>query len=275
MGFYAVNSHRIVDCQRCLLQPEEFNRAMEAFRQWAAAYGDPVYDEGSHSGKMRRLYLRMGEQSGQMLACVVVNGNGLHHEQELGGAAQGGGAGPCQRGDQLNRERTNVALGKKCRTIYGTDTIEDRLCGLRFQLSPLSFYQVNRGQAERLYGLAGGIRPAHGEELLLDLYCGAGTIGLSLAGKARRLLGVEIIPEAVENARENAKLNGIENGEFFCGDAAEAAQMLAQRGERPDVIVLDPPRKGVLPRSWWRQWPSSGRGGWCTSPATLPRWQGI
>ena len=247
MGFYAVNSHRIVDCQRCLLQPEEFNRAMEAFRQWAAAYGDPVYDEGSHSGKMRRLYLRMGEQSGQMLACVVVNGNGLHHEQELVEQLKAAVPGLASVVINSNRERTNVALGKKCRTIYGTDTIEDRLCGLRFQLSPLSFYQVNRGQAERLYGLAGEYAQLTGEELLLDLYCGAGTIGLSLAGKARRLLGVEIIPEAVENARENARLNGIENGEFFCGDAAEAAQMLAQRGERPDVIVLDPPRKGCSP----------------------------
>ena len=247
MGFYAVNSHRIVDCQRCLLQPEEFNRAMEAFRQWAAEYGDPVYDEGSHSGKMRRLYLRMGEQSGQVLACVVVNGNGLHHEQELVEQLKAAVPGLASVVINSNRERTNVALGKKCRTIYGTDTIEDRLCGLRFQLSPLSFYQVNRGQAERLYGLAGEYAQLTGEELLLDLYCGAGTIGLSLAGKARRLLGVEIIPEAVENARENAKLNGIENGEFFCGDAAEAAQMLAQRGERPDVIVLDPPRKGCSP----------------------------
>lgn len=146
MGFYAVNSHRIVDCQRCLLQPEEFNRAMEAFRQWAAAYGDPVYDEGSHSGKMRRLYLRMGEQSGQMLACVVVNGNGLHHEQELVEQLKAAVPGLASVVINSNRERTNVALGKKCRTIYGTDTIEDRLCGLRFQLSPLSFYQPAPGQ---------------------------------------------------------------------------------------------------------------------------------
>ena len=196
---------------------------------------------------MRRLYLRMGEQSGQVLACVVVNGNGLHHEQELVEQLKAAVPGLASVVINSNRERTNVALGKKCRTIYGTDTIEDRLCGLRFQLSPLSFYQVNRGQAERLYSLAGEYAQLTGEELLLDLYCGAGTIGLSLAGKARRLLGVEIIPEAVENARENAKLNGIENGEFFCGDAAEAAQMLAQRGERPDVIVLDPPRKGCSP----------------------------
>lgn len=247
MGFYAVNSHRIVDCEECRLQPEEFNRAMAAFRQWAAAYGDPVYDEATHSGRMRRLYLRKGEMTGQILACVVVNGNGLHHETELVQALKQAVPGLSSVVINSNRERTNVALGQKCRTIYGMDTIEDTLCGLRFKLSPLSFYQVNRTQAERLYEVAARYAGLTGQELLLDLYCGAGTIGLSMAGMARRLLGVEIVPQAVENARENARLNGIENAEFFCGDAGEAAQMLAERGERPDVIVLDPPRKGCSP----------------------------
>ena len=247
IGFYAVNSHRIVDCEDCRLQPEEFNRAMAAFRQWAAAYGDPVYDEATHSGRMRRLYLRKGEMTGQILACVVVNGNGLHHESELIEALKQAVPGLASVVVNSNRERTNVALGQKCRTIYGMDTIEDTLCGLRFKLSPLSFYQVNRTQAERLYEVAARYAGLTGQELLLDLYCGAGTIGLSMAGMARRLLGVEIVPQAVENARENARLNGIENAEFFCGDAGEAARMLAERGERPDVIVLDPPRKGCSP----------------------------
>ena len=247
MGFYAVNSHRIVDCEECRLQPEEFNRAMGAFREWAAAYGDPVYDEATHSGRMRRLYLRKGEMTGQILACVVVNGNGLHHETELVQALKQAVPGLASVVVNSNRERTNVALGQKCRTIYGMDTVEDTLCGLRFKLSPLSFYQVNRTQAERLYEVAARYAGLTGQELLLDLYCGAGTIGLSMAGMARRLLGVEIVPQAVENARENARLNGIENAEFFCGDAGEAARMLAERGERPDVIVLDPPRKGCSP----------------------------
>lgn len=247
MGFYAVNSHRIVDCEECRLQPEEFNRAMDAFREWAAAYGDSVYDEATHSGRMRRLYLRKGEMTGQILACVVVNGNGLHHESELIEALKQAVPGLSSVVINSNRERTNVALGQKCRTIYGMDTIEDTLCGLRFKLSPLSFYQVNRTQAERLYEVAARYAGLTGQELLLDLYCGAGTIGLSMAGMARRLLGVEIVPQAVENARENARLNGIENAEFFCGDAGEAARMLAERGERPDVIVLDPPRKGCSP----------------------------
>lgn len=247
LGFYAVNSHRIVDCASCKLQPEDFNRAMEAFRAWAAQYGDPVYDEATHSGRMRRLYLRKGERSGQVLACVVVNGNGLHHEGELVEALKAAVPGLSSVVISSNRDRTNVALGKKCRTVFGSGTILDQLCGLEFQLSPLSFYQVNRTQAERLYHLAAEYAGLTGQELLLDLYCGAGTIGLSMAHKARRLLGVEIVPEAVENARQNALLNHVENAEFFCGDAAQAARMLADRGERPDVIVLDPPRKGCDP----------------------------
>lgn len=244
MGFYAVNSHRIVDCPYCRLQPEEFNKAMEAFRDWAQAYGDPVYNEETHSGKMRRLYLRQGEMTGQVMACVVVNGNGLHHEHELVEGLKQAVPGLSSVVINSNRDRTNVALGQKCRTVYGNDTIEDTLCGLRFQLSPLSFYQVNRTQAERLYQLAGQYAGLTGKELLLDLYCGTGTIGLSMAKNAQRLLGVEIIPEAVENAKQNAMANGIDNAEFFCGDAGEAARMLADRGERPDVVILDPPRKG-------------------------------
>lgn len=247
MGFYAVNSHRIVDCSYCRLQPETFNHAMTAFREWAEKYGDPVYDESTHSGKMRRLYLRQGEKTGQVMACVVVNGNGLHHEEELVDALKRVVPGLTSVVINSNWERTNVALGQKCRTVYGTDTIEDTLCGLRFQLSPLSFYQVNRTQAERLYTLAGQYAGLTGNELLLDLYCGTGTIGLSMAKKAKRLLGVEIVPEAVENARQNAAANGIENAEFFCGDAGKAAQMLADRGEKPDVVILDPPRKGCSP----------------------------
>lgn len=247
MGFYAVNSHRIVDCESCLLQPEEMNAAMAAFRKWEKQYGDPVYDEISHTGRMRRLYLRKAEKTGEVMACVVVNGNGLHHEAELVSALREAVPGLKSIVINQNREKTNVALGPKCRMVWGADTIKDELCGLSFRLSPLSFYQVNRTQAERLYERAAAYAGLTGEEILLDLYCGAGTIGLSMAKKAKKVIGVEIVPEAVENARDNAKLNGIENAEFLCGDAAQAAAELKRRGERPGVIVLDPPRKGCSP----------------------------
>ena len=276
MGFYAVNSHRIVDCQRCLLQPEEFNRAMEAFRQWAAEYGDPVYDEGSHSGKMRRLYLRMGEQSGQVLACVVVNGNGLHHEQELVEQLKAAVPGLASVVINSNRERTNVALGKKCRTIYGTDTIEDRLCGLRFQLSPLSFYQVNRGQAERLYGLAGEYAQLTGEELLLDLYCGAGTIGLSLAGKAPAAAvgGAKSSRRRWRMPGKTPNSTALRTGSSSAGTRRRLPKCWPSEASGRTSLCWTHPGRGA-PRSWWRQWLSSGHGGWCTSPATRPRWQGI
>ena len=247
MGFYAVNSHRVVDCPRCLLQPREFDLAMEAFRQWAAQYGDPIYDEASHTGVLRRLYLRKGFRTGEVLACVVANAPRLRHEKELVEAFREQVPGLASVVLNVHRDKTNVALGKECRTLWGKDAIEDQLCGLTFRLSPLSFYQVNRDQAERLYEKAAEYAALTGEEFLLDLYCGTGTIGLSMANRAKKLLGVEVIPQAVENARENARANGVENASFLCGDAAQAAAELEARGERPQVVILDPPRKGCSP----------------------------
>lgn len=244
MGFYAVNSHRVIDCESCLLHPPEFNDAMRAFRAWAKEYGDSIYQESTHMGRMRRLYLRKGEKTGQVMVCPVINGNGLHHEGELVSMLKEAVPGLSSVVINSQREKSNVALGKKCRRIWGAETIEDVLCGLSFSLSPLSFYQVNRTQAERLYQRAGEYAALTGKEILLDLYCGAGTIGLSMAHKAQKLIGVEIVPEAVENARENARRNGVATAEFLCGDAEQAAQELSRRGEKPDVIILDPPRKG-------------------------------
>ncbi len=245
MGFYAVNSHRIVDCQACQLHPPVFNQAMEAFRLWAKTYGDAPYDEFSHTGVMRRLYLRMGARTGQVMACVVVNGRGLSHEKELIDYLRQAMPGLSTVVINSNRDRTNVALGKGLRTLYGPGYIEDELCGLRFCISPLSFYQVNPAQAQRLYEKAGEYAGLTGSETLLDLYCGTGTIGLSMAARAGQVVGVEAVPQAVENAWENARRNGIGNAEFICADAAQAAAQLAQRGQRPQVVILDPPRKGV------------------------------
>ena len=135
-------------------------------------------------------------------------------------------------------------MGKKCVTIYGSDFITDELCGLKFNISPLSFYQINRDQTERLYSIAADYAQLGGEEFLIDLYCGTGTIGLSMANKAKKVLGIEIIPQAIENARENARINDIENAEFICSDAANAAEKLSENNTHPDVVVVDPPRKG-------------------------------
>ena len=149
--------------------------------------------------------------------------------------------------DFKNKKDTNVVLGDECVTLWGNGYITDELCGLKFDISPLSFYQVNRNQAEKLYNKAAEYASLTGNETLLDLYCGAGTIGLSMAKNAKTVIGVEIVPEAIEDAKINADLNGISNARFICSDAAKAAETLKNEGVKPDVIILDPPRKGCSP----------------------------
>lgn len=244
LGFFAAHSHRMIPCASCCLQPPVFTAAMEAFRRWAEQSGETVYNEQTGKGRLRHLYLRQARATGEVMVCVVVNGNGLHGEDELVQLLRQDVPGLKSVIINSNREKTNVVLGGKCRTVWGADFITDRLCGLEFHISPLSFYQVNHDQAERLYTLAGEYAALTGTETLLDLYCGTGTIGLSMAKNAGRVIGVEAVQPAVEDAKKNAETNGIKNAEFFCADAAQAAAALKTRGVTPDVVVLDPPRKG-------------------------------
>ena len=244
LGFYANRTHRIVACDDCALQPKAFQPAIRAVQQWIGETGESIYDEATGRGKLRHLYIREGSATGERMVCLVVNGSSVQREDRLVELLRQQVMGLCSVVLNENRENTNVILGKQFRTLWGSDTITDVLCGLRFQIAPASFYQVNRDQAERLYQIAGTYAALTGEETLLDLYCGAGTIGLTMAGRAKQLIGVEIVPQAIENAKANARANGIENAEFLCGDAAEAAVTLQKRGLAPDVIVLDPPRKG-------------------------------
>jgi 23S rRNA (uracil1939-C5)-methyltransferase len=244
MGFFASHSHRIIQCRECLLQPQAFAAAMNAFQEWAGQSGEDVYNEETGKGRLRHLYLRQAGATGEIMVCVVVNGNGVHFEPELVEILKKNVPGLKSVIINVNRDKTNVVLGKKCRTVWGSDFITDTLCGLKFNISPMSFYQINRDQAERLYTIAGEYAGLTGNETLLDLYCGTGTIGLSMAKDAGHVIGVELIEQAVEDAKKNAELNGIENAEFLCMDAAKAASMLSNRGVRPDAVVLDPPRKG-------------------------------
>ena len=179
-----------------------------------------------------------------MMVCIVANGGALHEEALLVSMLREAVPAITSIVLNINREKTNVVLGKTCRTLWGKDTISDTLCGLEFEIAPHAFYQVNRTQAEILYGKAAEYAALTGSENLLDLYCGTGTIGLSMAHKAKKLIGAEIVPAAIENAKRNAARNHIENAEFLCGDAAQAAKILYDRGEKPDVIIIDPPRKG-------------------------------
>jgi 23S rRNA (uracil1939-C5)-methyltransferase len=178
------------------------------------------------------------------MVCYVVNGNGLKQENILIEKLRTALPNLESVIFNSNRENTNVVLGRKNRTAYGKEYITDILCGLKFKISPLSFYQVNRNQAEKLYGIAKNYANLNGDEVLLDLYCGTGTIGLSMADKCKSLIGVEIVEDAIKDAVENAKLNNIDNARFICSDASETATKLQQEGVKPDVIIIDPPRKG-------------------------------
>ena len=243
-GFYAPYSHRVIGCRSCLLQPPEFEGILKVIARWAEKYKIPTYDERTQKGLLRHIYIRKGFATGETMVCLVVNGEKLFKAKELTEALLKENKNIKTVLVNRNTEDTNVILGKESDVLYGPGYIEDILCGKRFRISPLSFYQVNHDQAERLYEKAAAYALENGAKTLVDLYCGAGTIGLTMADKVETLIGVEIVPEAVKDAETNAKLNSVTNAEFLCGDAAKAAETLRQRGVTPDVVILDPPRKG-------------------------------
>ena len=243
-GFYAARSHRVIAQADCCLHPAFFADVVRVVLEWATENSVVPYDEQTGSGTLRHIYIRYGEKTGEVMVCLVAATGKLPALQALSAALTQKIEGFCTLVVNINRARTNVILGDEEYTVSGKGYITDELCGLHFKLSPRSFYQVNRTQAEALYNKAAEYAGLTGAETLLDLYCGTGTIGLSMASRAKKLIGAEIIPSAVENARKNAAHNHVTNAEFLCGDAKDAARILYERGERPDVIVIDPPRKG-------------------------------
>ncbi len=243
IGFYAKKSHRVIDGSDCLLQPSEFTDIIEIFRKWINENNITVYSENTRLGLIRHIYLRKAFATGEIMVCAVINGNNIPESEKL--------IKPLKEINgfktlvvNINKENTNVVLGNTCINLYGDGYITDILCGVKIKLSPLSFYQVNRAGAELLYNKAAEYAMAEGNEDILDLYCGTGTIGLSMASKVKSVTGVEIIPEAIEDAKENAKLNGFSNIRFICGDAKDAAKVLKNEGIKPKTVILDPPRKG-------------------------------
>lgn len=243
IGFYAKKSHRVIDGGDCLLQPDDFTKIIEIFRAWINENNITVYNEEIGIGLLRHIYLRKAFATGEIMVCAVINGNTLPYSEELIEMLKEI-EGFKTLVVNINRERTNVVLGNTCTAIYGDGYITDILCDVKIKLSPLSFYQVNRNGAELLYKKAAEYVAPTPDQTVLDLYCGTGTIGLSMAASVKELVGVEIIPEAIEDAKVNAKLNGIENARFICGDASVAAKKLKEDGIKPDTVILDPPRKG-------------------------------
>ena len=246
VGFYKARSHQVVPVTQCLIQRPQADAAAQALRTYIASCGVSCYDEKTRRGLVRHLYIRTNGV-GQSLICVVANGKKLPREEELVRLLRQ--AAPETVGVVLgvNTQPTGAVLGTEYRTLWGADVLTDTLCGLTFRLSVPSFYQVNREMAERLYARAVEFAGLTGTETVLDLYCGAGTITQVMARHAGRVIGAEIVPEAIEDAKANAKRNNVENVEFFCGDASAVAADLAARGLRPDVICVDPPRKGLAP----------------------------
>lgn len=246
IGFFQARTHKVVPIRRCLIQTEAADRTAQAVGEWMRRYKISAYDETTGKGLVRHVCVRVNRK-GESLCCVVVNGNKVPREPEL--AAYVTAAVPHTVGVLLNSNtrRGNVVLGDKYRTLFGRNYLMDTLCGLEFKLSMPSFYQVNRDQAEVLYGKALEFAGLTGNETVLDLYCGIGTITLCLAKAAKRVIGAEIVPLAIRDAKENALRNHIENAEFFCGDAADIAAKLESDGLRPDVVTVDPPRKGLAP----------------------------
>ena len=243
-GFFRAGTHDVVENSRCLILPRETDAVKDTVVDYVNQYHIPAYDEIAHKGLLRHIYVRRGAVSGQILVCLVCNGERIPHVPEL-----------VERLKKIpgfttlvlsvNTKKGNAVLGDKFITLYGPGFIEDTLCGLNFRLSPRSFYQVNHHQAQRLYRAAIDQAAITKEDLVLDLYCGVGTITLAMAASAGKVIGVEVVEQAVEDARDNARRNGIENAEFFCGDAGQAALELEKQGIRPDVITVDPPRKGL------------------------------
>ena len=246
VGFYRARTHEVIECEHCLLVKPEADAAAEALREYMQSCRVAGYDEKTGRGLVRHLYVR-SNAAGESLICVLVNGDKLPKEDRLVALLRD--ACPKCRGIVLgtNTKKGNVILGDRYRTLWGDDRLEDTLCGKRFLLSVPSFYQVNRTQAERLYAKTIEFADLTGQETVLDLYCGAGTITLALSDHAKKVLGAEIVPEAIDDARENAVRNDVRNVEFFCGDASDVAKKLAQEHLRPDVITVDPPRKGLAP----------------------------
>lgn len=247
IGFYAGRTHRIVPCPDCKLQPGVLNEIGNALCAFFAQQGIRPYDEQSGKGLVRHIFLRRGAHSGQIMVCLVCTRAKLPHAEQLCTALREQFPAISTILLNVNAKNTNVILGSENHILYGPGYIEDTLCGVPVRLGPLSFYQVNTLAAERLYGVAAQYAQLTPDDTLLDLYCGMGTIGLSMADQCRGLIGVEIVPEAIESAKANAARMGeavAAKSRFFCADAGQAATQLAAEGLHPDIVMLDPPRKG-------------------------------
>lgn len=244
MGFYAGRTHALIENKKCYIQNELVDKLAKDTFDVTQKYGVSTYDENSGSGLLRHIVTRIGVNTNEMMLILVTNGETLTNEKEIVDEITKMYPNVKSIIQNINKTSGNVILGEKCKTLYGNDFIEDELEGYKFKISALSFYQVNPLQTAVLYNVAKEFAELTGEENAFDLYCGIGTISIFIANDVKNVFGVEVVTEAIENAKENAKLNNIENAEFICGEAEEVIPQKYSEGKVADVVFLDPPRKG-------------------------------
>lgn len=243
-GFYAKRSHNIIPLSRCPLGMGDDSKITSAVLSYMAMYKVSPYDEEKHSGSVRRIFIRRGRFSGETMVVVSSKEKTLPKEAELVRMILEADSSVSSIIVNINSKRTNLVLGEENRTIYGKDTISDTLCHNEYEISPHSFFQVNPVQTENLYNKAIEYADIDADDTVLDIYCGIGTISLTAAKKAKKVVGVEIVEQAILDAGKNAAINGITNVQFYAGSAEEVVPKLIQGGEKPDIVIIDPPRKG-------------------------------
>ena len=244
IGFYAQRSHDIINMENCHIQDKVADVIVKLTRQWIKEFNIECYNEENHQGNLRHIMIRKGIETGEVMVVLVTNGKTLPYKEEFIALMTKKIKGLVSVIQNINSEKTNVILGAQCVTLWGKDTITDYIGEFKFEVSPLSFFQVNSIQTKVLYSKALEYANLSGGEVVLDAYCGTGTISLFLSQKAKKVYGVEIIPEAIENAKINAKENNISNTEFIVGEAEKIIPELLHQGVKADVVVVDPPRKG-------------------------------
>jgi 23S rRNA (uracil1939-C5)-methyltransferase len=244
IGFYAARSHDIINMETCHIQDKVADIVVKLTKQWMKEYNVQSYNEENHQGSIRHIMVRKGFKTGEVMVVVVTKGKSLPFKEEFIALMTKKIQGLVSIVQNVNNEKTNVILGLQCKTLWGKDTITDYIGEFKFEVSPLSFFQVNSIQTEVLYSKALEYANLSGGEVVLDAYCGTGTISLFLSQKAKKVYGVEIVPEAIENAKINAKENNVHNTEFLVGEAESVIPKLISEGVRADVVVVDPPRKG-------------------------------
>ncbi len=243
-GFYQKRSHNIIDMDTCLIQDEMNDRMVESVRRIASKLGISAYDEHTHRGTLRHIMVRTGQNTKDIMVVIVTKTKKLPHQDKLIDEIRDAFPNVKSIVHNVNSQKTNVILGKETNIIYGDEYIYDTIGDIKFMISPKSFYQVNPTQTKALYDQALEYADLKGGETVIDAYCGIGTISLFLAQQAKKVYGVEIVPEAVTDAKKNARLNNMDNAEFYVGQAEELMPWWRNQGLRPDVIVVDPPRKG-------------------------------